>query len=80
MGHIGYKALKELPNAVKEVEYIKVKEKDCDICIQSKITAKVSRKALTNSTTYLGLVYSDIDGPYTPKTLEGNRYYVTFLD
>jgi Integrase core domain/GAG-pre-integrase domain len=81
MGHIGSKALKELPNAVKGVKTIlKVEEKDCDICIQSKITAKISRKSSSGSTTYLGLVYSDIGGPYTPKTLGGNKYYVTFLD
>ena len=81
MGHIGNKALKELPNAVKGVEnIIKVEEKDCDICIQSKMTAKISRKSSSGSTTYLGLVYSDIGGPYTPKTLGGNKYYVTFLD
>ena len=81
MGHIGYKALKELPNAVKGVEKTKeIKNIDCDVCIQAKMTAKISRKPSENSTTYLDLVYSDIGGPFTPKTIGGNKYYVTFLD
>lgn len=80
ISHIGYKALKELSNAVKEVESSKIEEKDCEVCIQSKITAKISRKPSINSTIYLSLVYSDIGGSFTPKTLGGNKYYVTFLD
>jgi hypothetical protein len=79
MGHIGYKALKELPNTVKWVEYIKVKGKDYNVCIQLKMTAKISKKPSTNSTIYLGLVYSDIGGPFISKTLGGNKYYIIFL-
>lgn len=80
MGYIGYKALKELPNIVKRVKYIKVRGKDYNVCIQLKMTAKISKKPLTNSTIYLGLVYSNIGGPFTLKTLGGNKYYITFLD
>jgi hypothetical protein len=81
MDYIGARALSELSKRVKGVEKTsKIEKKDCDICIQSKITAKISRKPLENSSTYLELIYSDIGGPYTPKTIDGNKYYVTFLD
>jgi hypothetical protein len=59
---------------------LKIKKKDYNICIQLKITAKISRKPLENSSTYLELIYSDIEGLYTPKTIDGNKYYVTFLN
>jgi hypothetical protein len=81
MGHIGARALSELPKRVKGVEKtLKIKKKDYDVCIQSKITAKISRKPLENGSNYLELIYSDIKGPYTSKIIGGNKFYVTFLD
>jgi hypothetical protein len=81
MGHIGARALSELSKRVKDVKKTsKIKKKDCNVCIQSKITAKISRKPSENSSIYLELIYSDIGGLYTPKTIGGNKYYVTFLD
>jgi hypothetical protein len=81
MGYIGARALSELSKRVKDVEKTtKIEKKDYDVCIQSKITAKISRKPSENSSTYLELIYSDIEGPYTPKTIGGNKYYVTFLN
>jgi hypothetical protein len=81
MGYIGVKALSELSKRVKDIKKtLKIKKKDCNIYIQSKITTKISRKPLENSSTYLKLIYSDIEGPYTPKTIGGNKYYVTFLN
>jgi hypothetical protein len=81
MGHIGARALSELSKRVKDIEKtLKIEKKDCNVYIQSKITAKISRKPLENSSIYLELIYSDIGGSYTPKTIGGNKYYITFLD
>jgi hypothetical protein len=81
MGHIGARALSELSKRVKDIKKTsKIEKKDCNVCIQSKITAKISRKPLENSSTYLELIYSDIGGPYTPKTIGRNKYYITFLN
>jgi hypothetical protein len=81
MGHIGARALSELSKRVKDIKKTsKIEKKNCDVCIQSKITTKISRKPLENSSIYLELIYSDIEGPYTPKTIDGNKYYVTFLN
>jgi hypothetical protein len=81
MGYIGTKALSELSKRVKDVEKtLKIEKKDYDICIQSKMTAKISRKPSENSSIYLELIYSDIGGSYTPKTIGRNKYYVSFLD
>jgi hypothetical protein len=81
MGHIGARALSELSKRVKDnKKTLKIKKKNCNIYIQSEITAKISRKPLENSSTYLEFIYSDIGGPYTPKTIGRNKYYVTFLN
>jgi hypothetical protein len=77
MSYIGARALSELSKRVKNIEKtLKIEKKDCNICIQSKITAKISRKPLEN----LELIYSDIGGLYTPKTIGRNKYYITFLN
>jgi hypothetical protein len=81
MGHIGARALSELSKRVKSIKKtLKIKKKKCNVCIQSKITAEISRKPLENSSTYLELIYSDIEGPYTPNIIDRNKYYVTFLN
>jgi hypothetical protein len=81
MGYIGVRALSELSKRVKDIKKTsKIEKKECNICIQSKITAKISRKPLENSSTYLELIYSDIGGLYTPKTIDRNKYYITFLN
>jgi IS30 family transposase len=84
MGHIGIRALSELSKRVKGIKKtlktLKIEKKDCNVCIQFKMTAKISRKPSENSSIYLELIYSDIGGPYIPKTIGENKYYVTFLD
>jgi hypothetical protein len=81
VGNIGARALSELSKRVKDIKKTsKIEKKDCNICIQSKITTKISRKPLENSSTYLELIYSNIEGPYTSKTIGRNKYYITFLD
>jgi hypothetical protein len=81
MDYIGARALSELSKRVKDIKKTtKIKKKDYNIYIQSKITAKISRKPLENSSTYLKLIYSNIEGLYTPKTIGGNKYYITFLN
>jgi hypothetical protein len=81
MSYIGARALSELSKRVKDIKKtLKIEKKNCNVCIQSKIITKISRKLLENSFTYLELIYSDIEGLYTPKTIDGNKYYITFLN
>jgi hypothetical protein len=81
MGYIGARALLELSKRVKDIKKtLKIEKKNCNVYIQSKITAKISRKLLENSFIYLELIYSDIGGLYTPKTIGENKYYITFLN
>jgi hypothetical protein len=45
MGYIGARALSELFKRVKDIKKtLKIEKKDCNVYIQSKITAKISRK------------------------------------
>ena len=83
MGHIGYNALKALPEATIGVPPLKEpleKSKDCEVCIQAKAKAKISREPATKSTKYLDKVYSDICGPITPLTWSKAKYIATFID
>jgi hypothetical protein len=81
MGYTGARALSELSKRVKDIKKtLKIEKRNCNVYIQSKITAKISRKPLENSSTYLKLIHSDIGGPYTPKIIGGNKYYITFLN
>jgi hypothetical protein len=82
LGHIGEKALRELPEAAIECEFNKSpgKTDNCEICIKAKITTNISREPIIQATIFLELIYSDIYGPIIPQTREGNRYIVIFID
>jgi hypothetical protein len=81
MDYIGARALLELSKRVKDIKKtLKIKRKNCNIYIQSKITAKISRKPLENSSTYFKLIYSNIEGLYISKIIDRNKYYITFLN
>jgi hypothetical protein len=83
MGHIGSIALKALPEKTLGCDLpIKSLEKidKCDICIQAKATAKISRIPMPRASEILEKVHSDICGPISPKTLSKKRYFVSFID
>ena len=83
MGHIGAKALKQLPDKAtgcdidpKEVK----KTSECEICIQAKATKKVSRVEMPRASTILEKVHLDIYRPIALETLSKKRYFVSFID
>jgi hypothetical protein len=83
MGHIGTKALKQLPQVVEGLRAFNDKSFDylpCETCIQSKATAIISRETPERATEYLEKVHSDICGPITPETWSKSRYFASFID
>lgn len=87
LGHIGKQALAKLqsstegldlsPQAVQSNKDLE----NCAVCIQSKFTKKASKAPPTTEVRNFGdLVYTDLGGPIKPKTPNGFRYYITFLD
>ena len=83
MGHIGAKALKQLPEKTTgcKLDPKEVKNtSECEICIQAKATRKVSRVEMPRASTILEKVHSDICGPIAPESLSKKRYFVSFID
>jgi GAG-pre-integrase domain len=83
MGHIGTKALKQLPQVVEGLRAFNDKSFNhlpCETCIQSKATTIISRETPQRATEYLEKVHSDICGPITPETWSKSRYFASFID
>jgi hypothetical protein len=83
MGHIGAKALKQLPKVttgLKDFNDKAFNQEPCDTCIQSKATAIISRDKPNRASIYLEKVHSDICGPITPETWSKSRYFTSFID
>ena len=49
-------------------------------CIKGKLTAKVRNAKVDRFTELLGLIHTDICGPFTPPTMGGYKYFITFTD
>ena len=55
--------------------------RDCEACIQGKITRKPFLKGGNNQTReVLELIHSDVCGPMPVESLAGSKYFVTFID
>jgi len=52
----------------------------CVDCVKGKLIAKVRNTGANKSDNMLELIHSDICGPITPTSMEGYRYFITFLD
>ena len=53
--------------------------KDCESCLQAKITKNKGQKSISNSSRPLELIHTDISGPY-PISYNGKRYVISFID
>jgi hypothetical protein len=80
MGHIGNTALKALPKATIGTTGSIDPVKECPICLEAKMTAKISREPMERTKEIFDKVHSDICGPITPGTLSKKRYIVSFID
>lgn len=81
--HIGFSGLKEIinKNMVKGIEKdIQFQEVEfCEPCISGKMT-RLPFGNRTKSKRLLEIIHSDVCGPITPETSEGQKYFVTFID
>ena len=79
LGHISIKRLKRL---VKDgvIQTLDFTDFDtCLGCIKGKQTNK-SSKGAKRSDTQLKIIHTDICGPFTTQCLNGQRYFITFID
>jgi hypothetical protein len=51
----------------------------CVDCVKGKLT-RARKKGATRSEGLLEIIHTDICGPFTPSTLGGYKYFITFID
>lgn len=56
------------------------KNKDCDVCIRTKMTKKKFDNNRERATRVLQLVHSDVCGPINPPTYDDKNYFITLID
>jgi len=52
----------------------------CESCLQGKMTKKPFNKSFERAKDLLGIIHSDVCGPFKPLTRNGERYFITFTD
>lgn len=82
-GHIGFNNLKKVAKMVDGIDPTKLELSDdriCHTCVEGKQTKLPHNQERTRAKRPLQLIHSDVVGPITPETREGNRYILTFID
>src|SRR5271169_588993 len=85
LGHLHYKAMKELPAIVigmDPTETMKTDDDDlfCEACVKGKHQRLPFYESTNHKSELLERVYSDVCGPWPTRSLGGGRYFVTFID
>ena len=52
----------------------------CESCIQGKMTKQPFNGTFERAKDLLGIIHSDVCGPFKPMTRNGERYFITFTD
>lgn len=71
---------KNLVDGLSELKNKFVNDSLCEACILGKSRRQPFNKLGTRAKKPLELVHSDVCGPITPVTWDGNKYFVTFID
>jgi transposase InsO family protein len=87
MGHLSYGSLAKMVERgmvtgvdVSPAQFRAAGETTCDICQRSKQAAQPFQPSSSSTSTPLELVHSDLCGPISPATPQGERYIFTLLD
>ena len=49
-------------------------------CIKGKFTTKIRNAKADRCTELLGVIHTDICGSFTPPSMSGHKYFITFID
>ena len=52
----------------------------CVDCIKGKLTSKIRNAKANKCTELLRIIHTDICGSFTPPTMGGHKYFITFID
>ena len=75
MGHINPISLQKTLGLQSNIPLDK-----CEICIESKLTNQRNKEITPKAKVHLEKVVTDLCGPISPPTINGERYIVFFLD
>ena len=75
MGHINNISLQKTLGLQSNIGLDK-----CEICIESKLTNQRNKEITPKPKIYLEKVVTDLCGPISPPTINGERYIIFFLD
>lgn len=83
LGHLNYRSLGHLSSMklVRGIPKIVKPEKSCEICMKGKQPRlSFGSEVAPRAKHALGVVHSDVCGPFPEPSLGGNRYFVSFMD
>jgi hypothetical protein len=75
MGHINPISLKKTLGLQSDIPL-----DECEICIESKLTNQRNKEITPKAKVHLEKVVTDLCGPISPQTINGERYIIFFLD
>ena len=75
MGHINPISLQKTLGLQSDIPF-----NECEVCIESKLTNQRNKQITPKAKVYLEKVVTDLCGPISPPTINGERYIVFFLD
>ena len=76
LGHCNYDDIRKLLNVVKGMkikEKIGSQNKNCEICIQGKLSQSRNRQPDRRSVSTLELIHTDLAGPIEPADINGHK-------
>ena len=75
MGHINPISLQKTLGLQSNIPF-----NECEICIESKLTSQRNKEITPKAKVHLEKVVTDLYRPISPKTINGERYIIFFLD
>lgn len=81
LGHLCRIGMNQLRNSHVGVEFTEIDKQSCVACVEGKQARKPFKKVVyKQATSLLELVHSDVCGPMTDTSFQGNKYALLFVD
>lgn len=80
LGHLNFKDVVKIIKDTMGLDAEKVKIPECDVCIRGKMTSVPYTKSKSPCKETLRIVHSDVVGKTRVQSLNGAKYFVSFID
>ena len=81
--HLGHISRQRIEILIKDEIFPYLEFSDCDTCvdrIKGKLTARVRNAKIDRYTELLGVIHTNICGPFTSLAMGGYKYFITFIN